>query len=528
AQLGSSIHFEATLSGSGAIAQGDNAKAAAATGDKSIAIGRARDVTIIRQPITKPPALDKDAALSRYLSHTIASNRRLQLQGIRSSGELVSIDLEDIYITLSAVERRSVKDEEAWLDEQRRRAPGETMRRPAMSAAYAQQTRVKVQTALTHHPRLVVLGDPGSGKTTLLRYLALTWAREMAGEKGLVKKRLNLAEAEDRLPILLPLRDFAGYLAENHPNAATDGPKLLLNYLRTYFANQDISLPERFFAAPLAAGTCVVLLDGMDEVADLATRIRVSRIIEKFTIAYPKNRYIVTSRVVGYKGSVRLGQDYAVATVRDFNQEDIERFVRYWNLAVEITLAGEDAPVARQAAAKKTKALLSAIKKHERIRELAVNPLLLTVIALVQRYRAILPERRTELYEEAIEVLLGNWDEAKGMNAKTVLADLELDAGDRRSFLEPVALWMMENKRREIERDELGQQLRRAFVALAPDKRRQRKLIDAFLALINERSGLLTERGQGIYSFSHLTFQEHLAARAIADRDDYIDFILAR
>ncbi len=49
-----------------------------------------------------------------------------------------------------------------------------------------------------------------------------------------------------------------------------------------------------------------------------------------------------------------------------------------------------------------------------------------------------------------------------------------------------------------------------------------------FLQLINERSGLLAERGQGFYSFSHLTFQEHLAARAVADRKDYIAYTLSR
>ena len=35
------------------------------------------------------------------------------------------------------------------------------------------------------------------------------------------------------------------------------------------------------------------------------------------------------------------------------------------------------------------------------------SPLLLTVIALVHRYRAVLPERRSELYEEAVEVHRG-------------------------------------------------------------------------------------------------------------------------
>jgi hypothetical protein len=47
--------------------------------------------------------------------------------------------------------------------------------------------------------------------------LALTYARDLAGESGLVKKRLDLDE--QRLPILLPLREFARYLIRQHPDA---------------------------------------------------------------------------------------------------------------------------------------------------------------------------------------------------------------------------------------------------------------------------------------------------------------------
>ena len=69
----------------------------------------------IGPPITL--ALDESTALNRYLTHVIESNRRLQLQGIRSSSGLVSIELEEIYITLTATERRTVKDEQQWIDE---------------------------------------------------------------------------------------------------------------------------------------------------------------------------------------------------------------------------------------------------------------------------------------------------------------------------------------------------------------------------------------------------------------------------
>ena len=119
----------------------------------------------------------------------------------------------------------------------------------------------------------------------------------------------------------------------------------------------------------------------------------------------------------------------------------------------------------------KPRRLLKAIEDNERVRELAVNPLMLTVIALVQRYRAQLPERRAELYEEAIEVLLSHWDVAKGLSASITVAGRELDAGDRRSLLEPIALWMMEQHAREIEADELRRQLGQRFYEMMGDWR---------------------------------------------------------
>ena len=495
-----------------------------------------------------PPDLDPEIALDRYLSHVIETNRRLQLQGIRSAGELVSIELEQVYITLTATTRQSsAAGDEAWLAESAGLAPGEGHRRsggdgPSTSLRTG-LTAVPVQQALADHARLVVLGDPGSGKTTLLRYLSLTYARALAGESGLVNQRLNLKE--QRLPILLPLRDFARHLVDNHPDPGLDGPTLLLDYLRSYFANQGIALPDGFFAVRLEQGEGAVLLDGVDEVANLPTRYRIARMIERFTNAYPNNRYVVTSRLVGYTDSARLGVDYAVTRVRDFSDRDIEHFVSHWNLAVELTLArstssgqarltsaGADTPEveteARRLAQQQSAALLDAIQNNERVRELAVNPLLLTVIALVQRYRAQLPERRTELYEEAIEVLLGQWDVGKGLTETALVAGRVLDAGDRRSMLEPIALAMMEQQWREIEVDELKRQLSKQFLTMISDRREVVKAVEGFVRLISERSGLLVERGYGVVSFSHLTFQEQLAARAVADRDDYLAYSLAR
>ena len=489
------------------------------------------EIHIHGEPPDKKAPVDPYQALHAYLTHVIDSTQHLRLHGIRSTGELVSIDLEDVYITLDAVQKRAIKPEEmdAELARLGARVPGDKAWREEMLREREVEVVLSVNQALADHPRLVILGAPGSGKTTFLNYLALTYARDLRDHPGLVQERLGLAgKTERRLPILLPLRDFARHLSATKEDAGLDGPRFLLDYLTDYFAAQEIALPDGFFRRALEAGGAMVLLDGLDEVADPDLRRRVARIVEAFTRRYPDNRYVVTSRIVGYQGAACLGENYFCATVRDFDRAAVQSFVRNWSLAVEVALAGRRSPTIEQRAADQADSLLKAIQANERVRELAVNPLLLTVIALVHRYRAKLPERRAELYEECVEVLLGYWDEARGVRGYA-LPDLTLDAGDKRSLLEPIAFWMQERALREIDQEMLLRQLRDLFLPLSGDDRRLAgKRAEAFVAIINARSGLLQERGLGVYSFSHLTFQEYLAARALAGREDFIEYALSK
>ena len=108
-----------------------------------------RPVTL--QPDASPPVLDEETALDRYLRHVVEANRRLRLQGIRSAGRLVSIGLEEVYVTLSATERRTVAVEEAWVEEMAHLAPGKTQRLARLGTGRPRETvaqvKVKVQEA---------------------------------------------------------------------------------------------------------------------------------------------------------------------------------------------------------------------------------------------------------------------------------------------------------------------------------------------------------------------------------------------
>jgi formylglycine-generating enzyme required for sulfatase activity/CheY-like chemotaxis protein len=452
----------------------------------------------------------------KYLDYLIATHQHLSLQGISMGSLSLSVLLEKVYVSLTAIDQRvggkRKADGKNNLIDERMQGGG----------------ILTIASALQQYRRLVVIGDPGCGKTTLLSYLALTYARQDA---DVISNRLNLAES-DYLPVLLPLRNFGQYLHMEHPDLSKDGPALLLRYLQDYYAAQAMDLPDDFFEKSLEIGKAIILLDGIDEVADKALRERIARLIENFTARYPEPRYVVTSRIVGYEGTGRIGAGFGVAKVRDFSSTEVRQFVHDWTRAVEVTVIGSDSIENLRLADERARELIGEIEGNPRVADLAVNPLLLTVIILVHRYRAKLPTRRSELYEEAMEVLLSRWDDAKsGIQSELDVGYIKLDGGDRRSLLESVAFWMHERHLREIDLDDLRIILLPIFenFYLAANKLNLgQKALELFLRVVNNRSGLLVERGLGVYSFSSLTFQEYLTARALADRDDSLEISIEK
>ncbi len=536
----------AQLQGSGAVAQGSDSLAVGEggvgiDGDNSGPINLGRQLTaegdgqivyaekgatvIIGEAPVEMTAVDRESALGRYLQHLISQNRYLQLQGIRSGGKLVNIELDRIYITLRTTHQTGPSGDHAdWLVDEQMLAPGEA-HRDREKGGQIDTTRVTVNEALTEHERLVVLGDPGSGKTTLLRFLTLLYARDLADGTQQVHEQLGLAD-RGNLPILLELRHFGSFLKAHQPHDdGAEGHVTLLRFLLQRLKNERIEMPENFFDNWLVQGNASILLDGLDEVADPALRRRVARLVDAFCRAYPACRFVVSSRIVGYTEASQLSEDFATTTVRDFTMDDVATFLSQWHRLVAIGQMGPG-ETAEASAANQTRKLLESIEQSERVRELAINPLMLTVIALIHRDRVKLPDRRAELYQEAVEVLLGKWDEARGVQETLVIDGQSFDIGDRRLVLQHLALAMHEQALKEIDADPLRAILAQQLSDVVTEERDLETAVVRFLNTIQERTGLLVARGEGTYAFSHLTFQEYLAALAVAGRDDYVEYSL--
>lgn len=331
---------------------------------------------------------------------------------------------------------------------------------------------------------LAVVGAPGSGKTTLLRHIA----------------RMACAARRTRarsIPILLYLRD--------HVAAIVADPGVTLpELLHATLGQLATPEPEGWFTTQLRHGRCVVLLDGLDEVARPTDRRLVADWVEHLTRQYPRNDYVITSRPLGYREATIDGA--TVLQVRAFTDEQVAAFVRGWYLAVERhSTDTADPHEAWLRAEPMANDMLERLRAATGLYDLTANPLLLTMIANVHRYRGALPGSRSDLYAEICQVMLWRRQESKRLR-------MDLSGEKKEILLRGLAFAMMRRRVRDLSHAEV-------VAELTPALRRIARGVSAedFIADVSS-NGLLVERESGLYSFTHLTFQEYLAATHVRDR----------
>ncbi|MDX3752180.1 NACHT domain-containing protein [Streptomyces sp. AK08-02] len=328
---------------------------------------------------------------------------------------------------------------------------------------------------------LAIVGAPGSGKTTLLRRTARQICQEHRGRRRAI-------------PVLLFFRDHVG--------TVLDAPDVNLADLVRETLERGIGEPAGWFEQKLRAGDCVVMLDGLDEVARQDDRRALAAWVECQIALYPLNDYVLTSRPQGYVSARVNGA--AVLQVRSLTDEQVASFVRGWYLAVERYTAGTENAEVRHKAETATGDLLERLNHAPALLDLTINPMLLTMIANIHRYRGALPGSRTRLYGEICQVILWRRQEEKGIPS-------QLSGDGKEILLRHLAFSMMEQRVRDLSRSAV-------LAAIEPILRRMSTVLTAeeFLADVGS-NGLLIERESGLYSFAHHTFQEYLAASHIRD-----------
>jgi hypothetical protein len=336
------------------------------------------------------------AALARYREKALAAWDIIDLSNLPEDDVKLATQkllLRQLYMPLQIVRDEEVPTlgELVWVD---------TSDIPAGTPWREQfRRRVSVGEALRADRRLVVLGDPGGGKTTMLRWLAT--ATLLRGHDPEAFAGLPDTESlPDRplIPVLIRCRDLGG----------DDLSRSFADFLHQHLMKSEL-LPadaEVVYAAILAriaTGDVLLLVDGLDEIADVRVRMRFCEELDRTAQRYPDAPIVATSRIVGYRDMpYRMKRGFRHGTIAELSRADKDRFATRWTEVTEQHL-----PAAERI--RRADELRTAIHSSDRIERLTGNPMLLTTVALVKRKVGKLPSRRNKLYAEAVSVLL-NWN----------------------------------------------------------------------------------------------------------------------
>ena len=363
--------------------------------------------------------------------------------------------------------------------------------------------------------KLAIIADPGYGKTTLTRYLSLSFSCHTSVERGMAKL----------LPVLLRFREFHSLVKSNNSPALEE---LIYQSIKRLPKCQELPVTQAWLKEQLQKGCCLVMMDGLDEVPD-SKRVSLSK-WANYQMQNYASIFILTSRPHGYDSSLFPGvrQVGILKFTSDQKRNFVENWYKSvvwqqkWKLLLEKdhsspngpTLTNEQAKAqsedeAREAASHLYKQIVANISINQ---QLAVNPLLLTIIAATHKAFHALPQRRVTLYKKMLSLLL----EYRPYHRYTNLT-LE-DAEKNQSVLQVLSLKLMEAGENQFDH-ETG---KRWITTRLKEQESDHDLSPKqFLKEIEQVAGLLTGGDSNLYQFVHKTFQEYLVAAELTEESEH-------
>jgi len=221
-------------------------------------------------------------------------------------------------------------------------------------------------------------------------------------------------------------------------------------------------------------------------------------IIKDFINNYPKNHYIITSRLAGYE-KIKFNEDeFLHILIQKFSESKKKEFIQKIFKILKRPGWGN--------------ALLDILKKNKRINELAENPLMLTIMALMTyKGRNISQESRWELLKSCTDTFLEDWIMFKRLKIQ-----------ENKFILQQLGFWfhsaikstdsevILVRKNSLVER--LKEILKESSELDDLSNDRLEKEVNETLEYIKKTNGLLIEKSEGEFRFPYLIIQEYFAA----------------
>ncbi|MEA5579121.1 GUN4 domain-containing protein [Anabaena sp. UHCC 0451] len=447
-----------------------------------------------------------DKFATDYLETLIAECQEYQGRGFSGEG----LDLENVFVPLGFYEQAEFNSNPQDI------IPDDDTETLAISNP--QETEIGNLLKYVSQPksawrRLVILGAPGSGKTTLLRHITLLFA---------LRKQSKLDRyLPPLIPILLRLRDIA-------PIIIADNTLSLAKVIAK--AKKDESgKTEQWFHKQLKNGKCLVMLDGLDEIADDQERQQISTWVSQQLENYQqKLPFILTSRPQAYDQAPL--PNTPAYLVRSFTSAQRNQFLFNWyfNLEKRRNSGKQSEKQIKRIAKSKTDELVRQIDAVASLRLMATNPLLLALINYTFTQKNSLSPTKIGIYKQVCDVLL------QGRQSATGTTKYPLTPQQKQAALQALALEMTKHQALQFTLDEKNLD---THIFLAKDclqaeltemgEAGQKFTPENFIEKddLGVRELLSDRKQEKLYEFTHRTFQEYLTSVELTKTEHQSDLL---
>lgn len=429
-------------------------------------------------------------ALKKYADKYAARYGSIKLLGMQQS-----IELESVYTKVRFLDKLSIRQflsveeiEKTYRECQKRRF--QTNKRATFDGFTVAND--------PDNQFLMVLGSPGVGKSTYLRRIGL---EALKGHRGIYKYSC--------IPVMLELKRFNSSEID------------IIKAITLELSNFGFPSSTEFAINLIEQGKLLILFDGLDEVPKIHLNEVVNKIQEFITKYDPikkenqnnlyvsQNRYIASCRIAAYRSTWNRFRDIELA---DFDDDQIQQFIHNW-FSSELD---------RQMSTSERCWQILNNPSNAASKELAQTPLLLTFLCLVYNRTQNFPVNRATLYRKALDILMEEWAGEKRITLNEIYQGLNIEL--EKVLLSEIAYNSFTNNQLFFTQQELIDQIK-VFLSDTVDKP---KYLNgkAVLDGITTQQGILVERVEDIYSFSHLTIQEYLTAQYVSQDSIQIEELL--
>lgn len=455
-----------------------------------------------------------DSAVRAYLGDRFVAENSVQFQQVNLRGPSV----DDMFVDVPVGCRKDQSSLATLLGSIAESAPGDTELLEQQSGLI-----VTGATQALLHPEwsgnAVLVGGPGQGKSTVLQYVCQFHRARRLDEEGYTAGQPDLVRAKSkaRFPVRVELRRYAEWASRLTQNSAISRKikkikqgattaneewrsleKYIIEEIQKHIGAHEFN--ARDLALLLATEPVLLALDGLDEVASLSIR---AQVVEEITRMWGRLKadaadlvILVATRPGTSLQPLTSSNAFPVLHLQKLTQGLRLQYLQQW---CQVSGLSQDA-------AAKLQSTFMNSQHVPHVNELASYPMQLAILLHLLYRRQLLPQQRTELYEEYLKTFL---DREQGEDKEPLLAEQRRVVEETHAYLG----WYLQTKAEEgqsagsITREEL-RALIKAYLAGRP---KEQELADELYSAITDRVLCMVER-EDAFEFEVQSLREYFAA----------------